>query len=273
MRVFKPAEEFRVKTRKGDRAVDYHMERKHGSNEWIKVPARLSVMIGYREKNYDDIDNLLSDINECIPENRDVLKERIIRLKHKLYGIKYHIENFVSEENKVIEKYHNEYRAPATDTFYHNPGLIYEIESFLFQIKSALDILAQMIAMTFNLSGIHTYSVSEKGNKVVKKLREIKKYVITNELAVTLERSDKWVKDTVDMRDEVTHISALQGFMCFVEKAWEGDEFAKISYPPMPDGQRASSYMADTYGRLYQLLFDVSPFLMTKLKLELNILK
>lgn len=126
MRVFKPAEEFRVKTRKGDRAVDYHMERKHGSNEWIKVPARLSVMIGYREKNYDDIDNLLSDINECIPENRDVLKERIIRLKHKLYGIKYHIENFVSEENKVIEKYHNEYRAPATDTFYHNPGLIYE---------------------------------------------------------------------------------------------------------------------------------------------------
>jgi hypothetical protein len=28
---------------------------------------------------------------------------------------------------------------------------------------------------------------------------------------------DKWVRDAVDMRDEVTHISNLQGFMCFVD--------------------------------------------------------
>jgi hypothetical protein len=269
MRVYKPTEEFSVKANSGVIAPDYHMEKKEGSEEWVKVPGALFVMLGFQEKNYDDIDNMLKDISMCIPENRRVLRERITRLKHKLYGIRYHIENFKHEEDKIIEKYHENYHAPGTHSFYHNPRLIYEIEAFLFQIKSALDILAQIIAMTFNLNGLNTYSVSDKGNKIVKKLREIKRNeVLRIELANTLERSDKWVRDAIDMRDEVTHISDLQGFMCFVQKAWDGGEFARISYPSMPDGQRASSYMLDTYGRLYQLLFDVSPYLITKWKIE-----
>ncbi len=41
-------------------------------------------MVGYQERNYDDIDNILGSINECVPENSNVLKERIVRLKHKV---------------------------------------------------------------------------------------------------------------------------------------------------------------------------------------------
>jgi hypothetical protein len=147
--------------------------------------------------------------------------------------------------------------------------LIYEIEALLFQIKSALDILVQIIAMTFNLNGLNSYSISDKGNKIVKKLGEFKKYdVLRSELANRLQYADKWIRDVIDMRDEVTHISNLQGFMCFVEKAWEGGEYAQISYPSMPHGQRASSYMRETYESLWQLLFDVSAYVMTKLKLN-----
>ncbi len=267
MRVYKPTEEFSVKAKSGNKAVDYHMERAAGTDEWIKVPGRLSVMLGYAEKTYDDIDDMIGNINECVPENRHVLTERVSRLKHKLYGIRYHIENFAAEENKIIKKYSEDYHAPATSGFYHNPRLIYEIEAFLFQIKRALDILAQIIAMTYNLNGLNTYSISDKGNKIVNKLREFKKYeVLRSELADRLQDADKWIRDAIDMRDEVTHISNLQGFMCFVQKAWDGGEFAQVSYPSMPGGQRASSYMIETYGSLWQLLFDVSAYIMTKLK-------
>jgi hypothetical protein len=269
MRVFKPKAGFRVKVHKGDKAVDFHMVREVGSDKWIKKPGRLFVMLGYNEKSYDDIDNLIKDFNEYIPEKRHVLKERTTRLKHKLYGIRYHMENFIEEENKSIKQYEIEYKAPGTTSTKHNPKLIYEVEAFLFQIKSALDILAQIISMIFNLNNMTTYSISENGNnKVIKKLKELsRKSPIVNELVYTLTENDgKWIIDTIDMRNEVTHTSDLKGFMCFIQHAWEGGELADISYPSMPDGQRASSYMLSTYMMLYQFFYAIFPILMAKLK-------
>src|SRR5438105_9592428 len=170
MRTFTPKEKFAVKADTGNKAVDYHMERKTGTNEWVKVPGRLSLRVGYLEKHYEDINNLLQDIEEVIPENRYILSERVGRLKHKLYGIKYHTEIFVDEEKKIINEYQTEYDAPDHDSIFHNPKLIYEMESFLFQIKSVLDIFTQIMSMIFNISKMNTYSISEKGNKIINKL-------------------------------------------------------------------------------------------------------
>jgi hypothetical protein len=136
MRTFTPEEKFAVKADTGNKAADYHMERKTETNEWVKVPGRLSLRVGYQEKHYEDIDNLLQDIEEIIPEDRYILSERVRRLKHKLYGIKYHTEIFIEEENKIINEYQTEYDAPDHDSIFYNPVLIYEMESFLFQINN-----------------------------------------------------------------------------------------------------------------------------------------
>lgn len=268
MRTYRPKEFFSVKVHGGIKAVDYHMVQKEGSDEWVKVPGRLSLMLGYAQKSYDDIDNLIRDIKEVVDEERYVLRERITRLKHKLYGIRYHMENFFKEEEGVIKNYNTQYEAPGTDSYNQNPKLIYETESFLFQIKSALDVFAQIISMIFNVKSKNTYSISDKGdNKIVKKLLEVDTHhVIQHEMADLLIKNDEsWIRDAVDMRDEVTHLSDLKGFMCFVQHAWEGDEFARISYPSMPDGLRASTYMRVTYNKLFQLFFDASPILITRL--------
>jgi hypothetical protein len=55
------------------------------------------------------------------------------------------------------------------------------------------------------------------------------------------------------MRDEVTRTSNLQGFMCLVQHAWNGEELASISFPFMPNSQRASSYMQNTSSNLVQI--------------------
>lgn len=268
MRTYRPMESFSVRAHQGIKAVDWHMEKKEGSDEWVKVPGRMSVMLGYVEKSYDDIDTMIKDIKETVDEDRFVLRERITRLKHKLTGIRYHMENFIKEEEDVIKKYSTQYEAPGTDSYNQNPKLIYEIESFLYQIKSALDVFAQIVSMIFNIGGKSTYSLSQEGhNKIVTKLLEIGNYqVLKSELADLLASNDKsWIRDAIDMRDEVTHFSDLKGFMCFIQHAWEGGEFAKISYPSMPDGRRASSFMRVTYHRLFQLFFDASPILITRL--------
>jgi len=268
MRTFTPKEKFAVKADTGNKAVDYHMERKTGTNEWVKVPGRLSLRVGYLEKHYEDIDNLLQDIEEVIPENRYILSERVGRLKHKLYGIKYHTEIFVDEEKKIINEYQTEYDAPDHDSIFHNPKLIYEMESFLFQIKSVLDIFTQIMSMIFNISKMNTYSISEKGNKIINKLLEGNYNLLRNELANQLQMHESWVRDAIDMRDEITHISDLRGFLCFIKHAWDGGEHAYVSYPSMPDGTRASSYMINTSTNLLQLLSDSIPFLITKVKLD-----
>ena len=58
MRTFTPEEKFAVKADTGNKAVDYHMEKKTGTSEWVKVPGRLFLRVGYQEKHYEDIDNL-----------------------------------------------------------------------------------------------------------------------------------------------------------------------------------------------------------------------
>jgi hypothetical protein len=267
MRTFRPLEKFKVIPTRGERAVDFHMVRYKGTDKWVKQPGRLFVRLGHRDED-KEIEDLMKDLIDAIPENRFILFERAHRLKHKIYGIKHHIDNFVSEENRLISTFNNEYEAPSTETEYENPNLIYSVEGFLFQFKSALDIFAQIIAMVFNLGTINRYSYSEKkGNVLVRKLSE-KSGLLAEELKTILKTYDRWIVETIDMRDEVTHFSDLRGFLCFVQHAWDGGKYAFISYPSMPDGKRASTYIQDTYKVLFDLLLKANMVIITKLRIN-----
>jgi hypothetical protein len=265
MRKFNPLERFKVKVNTGIKAPDFHLVRQTGSNEWIRQPGRMAIRIGYNEDKKEYLDNLLVDLFDEIPKDNTVLQERVSRLEHKLYGIKYHFDYFINEEKRIIESYLKEYNAPGTDTEYQNSGLTYSMESFLFQCKSALDIFAQIISMLFDFKK-DTYAISkEKGNILVKNLSNQNSH-LSKELARILKKYDNWIKDTIDMRDEVTHFSNLQGFLCFIQHAWDGNEFAYVSYPSMPDGKRSSTYMKDTFKILINLIQESVPIFITKIK-------
>jgi hypothetical protein len=142
---------------------------------------------------------------------------------------------------------------------------VYEIESFLFQIKSTLDVLAQIIGMTFSLQGIGTYS--NDGDIIIKKLKEDKNINQSAlELSEIILHHKTWVADIIDMRDEVTHFSDLEGFLCFVQHAWSGSSTADISYPSMPDGQRARKYMEGVWLEIMSLVSGVIPCLIFQIK-------
>lgn len=85
------------------------------------------------------------------------------------------------------------------------------------------------------------------------------------QLALVLEKHQKWIKDTIDMRDEVTHLSDIEGFSCFIHHVWEGGKTTRISYPSMPNGDRARIYMESTLQSLLDLIKEVRPFIISEL--------
>ena len=50
------------------------MDRKVGTDEWVPKPGRMAMRIGYLEKVYSDIDDLITLLTEEISDNRYILK-------------------------------------------------------------------------------------------------------------------------------------------------------------------------------------------------------
>lgn len=60
-----------------------------------------------------------------------------------------------------------------------------------------------------------------------------------------------WIKELVEMRDEVTHFSDLEGLSCFlIMQSKETDEWVRVYYPSLPSGERVSKYMDRTWNNI-----------------------
>ena len=187
-------------------------------------------------------------------ENR--VKKRLEKLHHKLDAIKYHIESFKSYERNVETELRNHVVANTTkNKIYDDPLLIYNFESFLFQSKSCLDVLSQLLAYCFK-EKITTFG--NHGNDLINLLQKKSKKDNSKEkrsMIDVIQGSRNWVKDLVEMRDEVTHFSDLEGFSCFlIMQSSEIDQYARVYYPSIPSGERVSKYMDRTWNNICCLI-------------------
>jgi len=75
-------------------------------------------------------------------KNRNKNK-KLLNCKHKTNAAFYHLQTIIKEVNNVIDQYKKEekYTWAWSNYEYQNHILIYETESFLFQIKSNLDLI------------------------------------------------------------------------------------------------------------------------------------
>ena len=137
------------------------------------------------------------------------------------------------------------------------PHLIHNTESFLFQSKSCLDVFAQIIAYSFKFE-IRTYeNYGEKLIKILEKEPSKNYPEYTKNIIETIQKNKPWIKELVEMRNEVTHFSDLDGLSCFlIKKSEENDKIATIYYPAMPDGERVSKYMDKIWTNIQNLIHD-----------------
>ena len=160
------------------------------------------------------------------------------------------MENFVQEEQVQVREFERECIPHLSVQEQNlNPKLLYEFEGFLFQVKSSLDVLASgplNIILDLKLQ-------SFTPEKVLKALTNTHLKIdidVANKLKLIIERNKAWIEKLNAMRIEITHLSELKNFCCFIVMPVAGADMCTIYYPAIPDGTRATKYMESVWEKL-----------------------
>ena len=151
-------------------------------------------------------------------ESKDVFVKHIVSVMHKLTATKYHLKNYIRIESEMFTQ--------AVKGFKRNPNqnreafeLIHELEAFLFQLKSSLDVMVKVLQPILrNNCHIRTTSFGDKGDKIIKGLESLKKnkknnvQAIDNLISLIKDDKDSWLETTIKFRDELNHYEALSNY-------------------------------------------------------------
>jgi hypothetical protein len=219
-----PIESFKVIPKGKPEIVNYHIESRNGRRTWERKPGLLAVRISIRPSivSKEEIDELFKEVGKV---GSNVGRELSVCM-HKLYGVRYHMDNFASEEQSRVQKFKEDYTPPGgVQLERENPVLIYEMESFLFQVKSSLDVLA--VGLLNKLLGLKLGSFGTE--KVIDALKSEEHKIGTkkvNKLKTMIEKNKDWIEELNEMRVQIAHLSDLKGFLCFIEVPFTGGEDA-----------------------------------------------
>jgi hypothetical protein len=243
--------------------INYHFEIKNGKK--IKVPGIPNISLVINENIDDTIENIFKQPISLINiKQMKVLYKNLQNCKYKLYAVKYHLEIIKKEIKDQIDSFMKDYRASSGASIESvNPILIYETEAFLFQVKSNLDLIVQVLGSiitpirsfcTFKHKGKRGTSTYQAGGKVIDKLKEIEEL----ELAELFDKQRiDWIQQMTIWRDTITHYSGLRNFHCFIEEPYLGGDQVNIHYPTIPSGERVDIYCQKIYNSLCKLYKEV----------------
>ena len=180
------------------------------------------------------------------------LLQRLDDVGHKLHAVKYHLNNYERAEKERVTQFGHDYSPPTgVQMTTEEPRLIYEVEAFLFQTKSCLDVLSWALKPVF---GFKHCSFGDEGDVLIRQLSNNCPQGLVGHaqrlVKLIEDAQEEWVAELVKMRDEVTHVSRLEGFTCFVRDPYVGGGTASIHYPTMPNTRRALEYCGDVWQKL-----------------------
>lgn len=261
---------FTVKPTETPKPILNHMVSSDGGKTWKAQPGLLAVrLFGKDPKNIDETisrisKNVISKIDTMHPSNK--VKQELVKyiheVDHKLHAVKYHLNNYEQAESDKVKEFSKNYKPPTgAQMITEEPRIIYEIEAFLFQTKSCLDILSWVLKPTF---GFTYCSFGNGGDEVIRQLKNncpTPLVTYARKIIKLIEDAqDSWIVELIKMRDEITHYSRLQGFHCFIEDPYVGGNIANIHYPTMPNNRRALEYCQDVWEKLLGFCDDFISF-------------
>jgi hypothetical protein len=151
---------------------------------------------------------------------KDAVWDIIFSCMHKLTFVLYHKNNY-SKLEKI------KFNEAITRLKRHSPGLaveineefemIAELEAFLHQVKSSLDMLTKILIHTAGLGPKASETFGDKGDRIIKRLRRSSLYKSgkctgkIDELIKLIEDDrDSWLKTIIDFRDTISHRQGIK---------------------------------------------------------------
>ena len=249
-----------VPARTKPQPITTHKVQRNG--KWEERPGTIAITLG--GKRAEDVDDELEGIfAPLVRKGGGVQIDRIHDVKHKLYAARFHAEAIGMRIDEELDRYasnHNPGSGVAWEL--EDPAIVYQTEAFLFQVKSALDVLTQLLAVHVpRLKNFRTFAHSGEvrdgsylaGGKVLKELRTANETSLWNLID---SNRQEWIQELVLMRDDVAHYTKVKGLRCFVEGPYVGGETATIELPKMPNGRKVDAYCEEVLERLARLMRD-----------------
>ena len=152
-----------------------------------------------------------------LKEQKDRFFTHAFAVMHKLSATKYHLENYRRIEAEQLEEAKRHFSKDASRTR-EAFELIFELEAFLFQVKSSLDMLVKLLRPILGQHVVKTHTYGNKGEDLIKGLRQYRKKGGVNLEAVDRlidlaeSHKDGWLQRTVELRDELIHIEGLRNY-------------------------------------------------------------
>ncbi len=164
---------------------------------------------------------VMQAVNFPEKEQKDAVWKVVFACMHKLTILKHHQKQYEQwERNKFVNaqaRLKKSQRTRQEPEEYEEFEMIAELEAFLHQVKSSLDMLAKLLMHTANLGKGATSTFGDYGDRLGKKLRagllyKTEKKDLIEDLIKLIEDEQKtWLKFVVDLRDQISHWQGLSG--------------------------------------------------------------
>lgn len=162
-----------------------------------------------------------------LKEQKDRFFTHAFAVMHKLSATKYHLENYRSIEAEQLEEANRQFSKDPSRTR-EAFELIFELEAFLFQVKSSLDMLVKLLRPILGEHVVKTHTYGNKGEDLIKGLKQYRKKRGVNVEAVNRliglaeMHKEGWLQRTVELRDELSHIEGVRNYQYRPMKTSDG---------------------------------------------------
>ena len=189
-------------------------------------------------------------------DERDKFISILVDVVIKISAMKYHLKNYEQHETICIEQL--KARCGANSHISLNAyELLFELEAFMFQMKSALDLAVKFIEVLFP-HRFKTKTFGDMGEDLIKGLEKFKKdknakkEIVDSIILMIGDDQKSWLSQAITLRDSLNHFKTIAGYNYQAKKI--GDR-CEISVPRIA-GLDVLTYMETTYSNCLEFIQD-----------------
>ncbi|MCX6844488.1 MAG: hypothetical protein NTX53_19675 [candidate division WOR-3 bacterium] len=180
-------------------------------------------------------------------------------LEHKLSSMVYHAKRLFLWEQVMVHAFGSQ---PSTGirVEHHVEEVTTELEAFLFQTRSLLEVLGTLTANALQdmLDSHPPLRFTDRGSRLINWLREKSPPETRGKcstLADELERHVReWIGDAIDRRDDASHYDALPNIAPLLEGQYSAGVPQRLVLPKLLGEEPASDYANRIIGRTIELI-------------------
>jgi len=222
----------------------------------LKMPFDLEIM---GRLYYQARELLLShgfDFFQPKKEERDKFITVLLDVTIKISAMQYHLKNYSQHEALCIEQMKSKC---GTDTYISLQAyeLLFELEAFMFQMKSALDLSVKFLEALFPRR-FKTKTFGDLGEDLIKGLEKFKKDknakvdIVDSIISMIRDDQKTWLKQAITLRTSLNHFKTIAGYN-YQAKRFE-DNWEIIV--PKFAGLNVFIYMETTYSNCLEFIQD-----------------